>query len=242
MNIHYTGESVTDLDDIIIKIRRIRAQGEKPKLKTLLGLPLESYSCEICGGRTNNIVQCPYCGRWVGVTELFYRHKKCWDDAYGCCKICGDFIRDRLGKVGGTDFEKQEILDPYLVSVREKFLEVGEYFKGIRFSWGPVVILLFEAVMLTLQRIIIDKKGTKAIEQLKKEKKIYFDILVKILEKEDVVVKNVKNLEILKDLRNRVEHEGYKPSKDEAVWAYNITKEFISQYYPNIFISETKSR
>lgn len=232
---------MVDIDDVIAKIRRIRAQGEKPKMKTFLGLPFESYSCEICGKATKSIVQCPYCGRWVGVTELFYRHKKCWDNAYGCCKICSDFIKDQLGKVEEVMPANQSILDPYLVSVREKFLEVGEYFKGRRFSWGPVVILLFEAVMLTLQRIIIDKKGVKSVEQLRKEKKLYFDILVKILEREGVKVKNIRDLEILKDLRNKVEHEGFKPSKEDAVWAYNTAKNFISQYYPKIFIFETKS-
>ena len=91
--------------------------------------------------------------------------------------------------------------------------------------------------MITLQRIIIEKKGVKTIEELKKQRKLYFDVLVNIAEKSGVKISNLEDLEILKTLRNKVEHEGHRPSKENALWAYKTAKAFISQHYPAIFES-----
>jgi enamine deaminase RidA (YjgF/YER057c/UK114 family) len=63
---------------------------------------------------------------------------------------------------------------------------------------------MFEAVMLTLQRMVVDKKGVTTLEELRKQKKLYFDTLVNILEKEGLKLEDVKDLEILKDLRNKL--------------------------------------
>jgi hypothetical protein len=229
---------VAKIDEIVSKIPKIRAQGEKRKVPTLMGLPLVYPSCEVCGKVALSDIQCPYCGRWVGVTTIFYGHKTCWDTTYGCCRICSNFIKEQLSTFEESPQIEQKTLDPYLVNIKEKFHEVAEFFKGKRFSWAPVVILMFEAVMLTLQRMVVDKKGVTTLEELRKQKKLYFDTLVNILEKEGLKLEDVKDLEILKDLRNKVEHEGFKPSKEEALWSYSIVKNFISKYYPQIFFNE----
>lgn len=134
---------------------------------------------------------------------------------------------------------KEKILDPYLASVKEKISETESYFKGEKgVSWGPVIVLLFDALMFMLQRLIIDIKGIKPIEELRKEKKLYFDNLISILkEKEHILdLDELKELEILRDLRNRVVHEDYRPTKDHAIWAYALVKKVISKYYPEIFM------
>ncbi|MGC9202922.1 MAG: hypothetical protein ACP5HX_09685, partial [Thermoproteota archaeon] len=92
--------------------------------------------------------------------------------------------------------------------------------------------------MLTLQRLVIDKKGVKPIEELRRERKLYFDSLISILKNEEKILdpEDLKELEILRDLRNRVVHENYRPTRDNAIWAYNLVKRFVSKYYPDVFI------
>ncbi|MEM3465907.1 MAG: hypothetical protein QW566_05485 [Candidatus Jordarchaeales archaeon] len=131
---------------------------------------------------------------------------------------------------------EEKVLDPYLVSVREKFADAESYFRGEKVQWGPVIVDMFDAVMLVLQRLVIDLKGVAPIESLRKEKKLYFDVLANILDKEGVLKpEDRKELEILKDLRNRIVHEDYRPSKEHALWAYNVVKRFISKHYDEVF-------
>jgi hypothetical protein len=132
---------------------------------------------------------------------------------------------------------KEKVLDPYLATVRESILEAESYFKGEKgVSWGPVIVHLFNAVLFTLQRLVIDKKGVKPIEGLRREKKVYFDSLISILEDEKILdPEDLKELEILRDLRNRVVHESYPPTRDNAIWAYNLVRRFVLKYYPDIF-------
>ncbi|MEM3712205.1 MAG: hypothetical protein QXR97_01505 [Thermoproteota archaeon] len=131
---------------------------------------------------------------------------------------------------------KEKVLDPYLVSVREKFADAESYFRGERVQWGPVIVDMFDAVMLTLQRLVIDLKGVAPIEDLRKEKKLYFDTLANILSKEGVLnPEDRKELEILKDLRNRIVHEDYRPAREHAEWAYSVVKKFISKHYNEVF-------
>jgi hypothetical protein len=134
---------------------------------------------------------------------------------------------------------KEKVLDPYLASVKENILEVESYFKGEKgISWGPVIVHLFDAVMLTLQRLVIDKKGVKPIEELRRERKLYFDNLISILKDEEKILdpEDLKELEILRDLRNRVVHENYRPTKDNVIWAYNLVRRFVLKYYPDVLI------
>jgi len=116
---------------------------------------------------------------------------------------------------------------------RRRFAEVSKYFKGEKgVLWGPVV-LSFDAVMCALQRAVIDVKGIRVIEQLRREKRLYFDTLVKILKDEGLIgTDELKELEILKDLRNRVVHEDYHPTKQHALWAYEVARTFIAKRYP----------
>jgi len=132
---------------------------------------------------------------------------------------------------------KEKVLDPYLASVREKFSDAESYFRGERVQWGPVIVDMFDAVMLTLQRLVIDAKGIEPIEELRKEKKLYFDSLASILSREGILKpEDLKELSILKDLRNRIVHEDYRPAREHAVWAYNVVKRFISKYYTDVFV------
>lgn len=129
-----------------------------------------------------------------------------------------------------------KVLDPYLVSVREKFADAESYFRGERVQWGPVIVDMFDAVMLVLQRLVIDLKGVAPIEDLRKEKKLYFDALANILSREGVLnPEDRKELEILKDLRNRIVHEDYRPAREHAEWAYNVVKRFVSKHYSEVF-------
>lgn len=130
--------------------------------------------------------------------------------------------------------EAVRLLDPYLSDVKEKLLESEQYLKGKKISTGIIVTLCYEAIMTALQRMIIDKKGMKPIEELRKEKKIYFDTLINILQSAGVSIENIADLEILRDLRNRVVHESYKPTEQNAKWAYEIAKNFVLKYYPSV--------
>jgi hypothetical protein len=132
--------------------------------------------------------------------------------------------------------KEEKVLDPYLASVREKFADAESYFRGERVQWGPVIVDMFDAVMFALQRLVIDLKGVEPIEGLRKEKKLYLDSLANILSREGVLnPEDRKELEILRDLRNRIVHEDYRPAREHAVWAYNVAKRFISKHYSEVF-------
>ena len=96
------------------------------------------------------------------------------------------------------------ILDPYLSSARDKLLEAEACFRGERgVLWNPVVILYHDALMLALQRIIIDKKGLKVIENLRKARRLHLSTLIRILEREGKLTpEEIKNFEMLRDLRD----------------------------------------
>ncbi|MEM2293835.1 MAG: hypothetical protein QXX41_11220, partial [Nitrososphaerota archaeon] len=59
--------------------------------------------------------------------------------------------------------------------------------------------------------------------------------LSKMLKDNNVIdEEDTKNLEILRDLRNRIVHEDYHPSKEQALWVVNFTKTFITKHYPEL--------
>lgn len=132
-------------------------------------------------------------------------------------------------------------LDPYLERVKESLMEAKEYLECRRVPLKEVVKRCHDAVMTTLQRMVIDKKGMTVLEQLRKEKKLYFNTLVSILKEEGVEINNLNELEILRERRNMVEHEWYRPTEHEAEWAYDIAKSFVLQNYPEIFQEERES-
>ena len=65
-------------------------------------------------------------------------------------------------------------------------------------------------------------------------KKVYLDILLKILK--DAKVETSRDLEnqlhMLRELRNRVVHGGYKATESEAVWALRLAESLASSWYP----------
>lgn len=126
-------------------------------------------------------------------------------------------------------------LDPWLNDIKRKISEANEYLESRTVSLGLVVKILYDAIMLTLQRLVIEHKGLSVLEQLRKDKKLYFHTLISILRKHDVDIGNITELDILRDLRNRVEHENYRPTEYDVKWSYQITCSFIEKYYPEIF-------
>lgn len=130
-------------------------------------------------------------------------------------------------------------LDPYLAVIKEKMEEAEHYLQEERILPETIVKLSFESVMYTLMRRIIDLKGIRLVEDLRRQKKLYFQTLVDILKRKGEPIDSFVELELLRDLRNRVEHEAFKATKQNAIWACDIAKSFISQKYPQIFVEQS---
>jgi uncharacterized protein YutE (UPF0331/DUF86 family) len=68
------------------------------------------------------------------------------------------------------------------------------------------------------------------IEQMRREKKLYLEVLARQLAEMGAISgEELKSIEILRHLRNRVVHEDYHPTKEQALWAYEFVKSFIEQ-------------
>ena len=136
---------------------------------------------------------------------------------------------------------KEVGIDPYLLSAREKVIAMERYFKGeTSVSWSPIITLAHDALLSALQRMVIDLKGSEGvsmIEQLRREKKLYLSTLSRTLKDSDVISeREMMDLEILRDLRNRIVHEDYHPSREQAQWALNLAKTFLKKHYPQLEI------
>ena len=136
---------------------------------------------------------------------------------------------------------KEVGVDPYLLSAREKVIAMERYFRGeTSVSWSPIITLAQDALLSALQRMVIDLKGGEGvsmIEQLRREKKLYLSTLSRILKDSDVISeREMMDLEILRDLRNRIVHEDYHPSREQAQWALNLAKTFLKKHYPQLEI------
>jgi len=131
-------------------------------------------------------------------------------------------------------------LSPWLEGARENLELAEEYAKQDReILWGEAISLSFKALMNALQGKIIDLKGIKVIEQLKKNKKVQLDVLINILQKQGLLFKT-EDLDNLRHLRNLVEHPDipyFRPSKKGALYAFNVARSFILQMYPEIYES-----
>lgn len=128
-------------------------------------------------------------------------------------------------------------LDPYLISALDKVRSAEEYFKGkTSVSWSPVISMSHDAILSLLQRKLIDVKGAEGvsiIDKLRREKKLHLSTLAKILREINAIDnEDYRNIEILRDLRNRVVHEDYHPIKEQALWALNLVKAFIKKHFP----------
>ena len=133
-------------------------------------------------------------------------------------------------------------LDPYLYEIKEKLMRVREHMEDETIPPEIQIILLYDAVITTMKKLIIDRVGIKVIEDLTKQRKIYFDVLLNILRKNGFKFHDIRDLEILRVLRNKIVHEGYKSSKENVKWAYHIVKNFILQNYPEIFTQKRRIR
>jgi len=131
-----------------------------------------------------------------------------------------------------------KIRSPWLEGAKENLELAEEYAKQDReILWGEAISLSFKAVMNTLQGRIVDLKGIKVIEQLRKNKKVSLDVLIGILQKEGLMFQS-RDLDNLRHLRNLVEHPDIpyvRQSKKGALYAFNVARSFISQIYPEIF-------
>jgi DNA-binding Lrp family transcriptional regulator len=124
--------------------------------------------------------------------------------------------------------------DPYLASALEKLKAIERYLKGeVSVTWSPVVTLAHDALLTYMQRMLVELKGpdgVKTVEQMRREKKLFLEALARQLAEMDAICEEeLKSIEILRDLRNRVVHEDYHPTRAQALWAYNFVKNFIEQ-------------
>jgi len=63
---------------------------------------------------------------------------------------------------------------------------------------------------------------------------MYLDLLLEVLKDAGVEIgKDLGNqLHMLRELRNKVQHEDYKPTEDETAWALELAKNVASSWYP----------
>lgn len=76
----------SDLYTIVMKhITKVREQGESPRSDVF---SMDSFICDLCKGTISkeNIIQCPFCGRWVC-------RKNCWDEEHRACTPCVGVIK-----------------------------------------------------------------------------------------------------------------------------------------------------
>lgn len=148
------------------------------------------------------------------------------------------YFKEQSETVQPSEFSTALKLDPYLVSAKEKIAAMEKYFKGeTAVSWSPIISLAHDAAMSILQRLLIDHKGAEGvsiIEQMRRERQLYLQRLAKMLKDDGVIdEEEFKGLELLRDLRNRVVHEDYHPSKEQALWALDLVKRLIRAHYPS---------
>ena len=129
------------------------------------------------------------------------------------------------------------LLDPYLASVRQKLADINRYFKGeTSVSWSPVITLSYEALLSIMEKMLIDVmgvSGVKVIEEYRAKKQLHISALAKILkEKGKLTDEELKDIEVFRDLRNRVVHEDYHPTKEQARWTAELVQKIVKKHYP----------
>ena len=127
-------------------------------------------------------------------------------------------------------------LDPYLYRVREIIREVESYLRSERgTSWSRAILLLYDAIMLILQKLAMDTKGINAIQQMEQEEERHFDNLIDLLQKEGKITpEEITQLEILRNLQDKVANGNYRPSREDVSYAFERTVRFIKKRYPKI--------
>ena len=77
--------------------------------------------------------------------------------------------------------------------------------------------------------------GVKVIEEYRARKQLHISALAKILKEKGVLTdEELKDIEIFKDLRNRVVHEDYHPTKEQARWTAELVQKIIRKHYPSL--------
>ncbi|MEZ0346101.1 MAG: DUF4145 domain-containing protein [Infirmifilum sp.] len=102
----------------------------------------------------------------------------------------------------------------------------------------PIISMVHDALLAALQKLLIDVKGAEGvsiIEQLRRDRKLHLSTLARMLRDAGAIdEEDLKNIEILRDLRNRVVHEDYHPSREQAKWALKFVETFIRKRYPDV--------
>ena len=94
----------------------------------------------------------------------------------------------------------------------------------------------YDAILFVLQQKVVDVLGTNTLIKLRKEGRLYLGALLEKLAKAGIELDDElrKELDTLKDLRNRIVHEGFRASKGDAKWALTVAKKLIALLYPSI--------
>lgn len=96
------------LKKIISEIQRVRPKGDKSGLRKGFRTIPGYNTCERCGWVSDDLVQCPYCGKWVGRIEgALYnrRYSDCWSFSMSCCADCRKFIMQRLREITASSVD-----------------------------------------------------------------------------------------------------------------------------------------
>jgi len=127
-------------------------------------------------------------------------------------------------------------LDPYVYRVREIIREVESYLRSESgTSWSRAISLLYDAVTLTLQKLVIDIKGINAVERMEREEERHFDNLINLLQEEGKITsEEINQLEILRDLQDKVANGNYRPSRGDVSDAFERAAAFIKKRYPEV--------
>ncbi|MEM1829773.1 MAG: hypothetical protein QXV79_03955, partial [Thermofilaceae archaeon] len=134
------------------------------------------------------------------------------------------YILKRREATKALKVHQPPLVDPYLLAAQEKLRSIERYCKGdVSVAWGPVVTMAHDALISIMHRLVIDAKGPegiKIIEQWRAERKLHLSTFIKTLKEWGILTDDeVRDLEILRDLRNRVVHEDFHPSREQALWA-----------------------
>jgi len=94
----------------------------------------------------------------------------------------------------------------------------------------------YDAILFVLQQKVADVLGMNSLIKLRKERKLSLGELLKELARAGIELDDElrKELDTLRDLRNRIVHEGFRASKGNAEWALTVAKKLITLLYPNI--------
>ena len=148
-------------------------------------------------------------------------------------QIIRELFKQIIISVSSLIKERPGPIHPYVRDMKMYLEEAG---RCIARNPETTIIYAFKAVMAALEMKIIKVKGMQVLENLRREKKLYMRSLVSTLEKAGVKLTNsIRNeLDMLRDIRNKVEHEHYHPSEDEARWAFQLAKKTIRKLLPEV--------